>query len=606
MDAKLAVKLLLEDKEALGRLKSALGSIESHSKKSTTSLIKQWTQFTASITAAYLAVRGFIRLVDTAIENAKRQEDAVNRLNVALQNQGSYTVEVSTQYQEMAKDMQRSTRFSDEAIMETQQQLVAIGNVAPHEMERVTNAVLDFATATGRDANQAVLTVAKAMAGYTGELSRYGIILDQTLSTEEKREAALKFMEKRFGGSAQADVNNYAGATKQLSNAWGDLLEELGLMVTTSPEMIHLVQFSTKTFYAWGEAIAKNRHVFNDFLGSLEQAPLWIEAFSISLITGIEQIKERSVATGWQGIKNFVLFGPAGLGAAGPTLGEEVATPVITELEAQLEEIMNKINEKREEIKARNESAGSLLELATGGGKGAASKEEPAFVKAFQEGFGKVDTSAQGFLTNFGKGVGTATKQVSTMFSTTMTSIIMGEKKADEAFKELGKSLISLFIEMGIRIVAQQAIAMAANAIIGSVTKATMIGIAESAAPAAALVSLATMGANAVPASTGMIAAAATAEGIAALSAAGNIPGAEEGGTIARSGLTLIGERGPEILNLPRGAQVLPLGQSSGVTIHVSVTLNNPIVGSEEIARELGIDIGRVASEFIASEYRRL
>lgn len=54
----------------------------------------------------------------------------------------------------------------------------------------------------------------------------------------------------------------------------------------------------------------------------------------------------------------------------------------------------------------------------------------------------------------------------------------------------------------------------------------------------------------------------------------GKIPGQAEGGVTTRSGLSWVGENGPELMNMPRGAQVIPLdkmgGGSTNVTINVS------------------------------------
>jgi hypothetical protein len=44
------------------------------------------------------------------------------------------------------------------------------------------------------------------------------------------------------------------------------------------------------------------------------------------------------------------------------------------------------------------------------------------------------------------------------------------------------------------------------------------------------------------------------------------IPGMATGGTVSRSGLSWVGERGPELLSLPRGAQVIPHAQSMAMT----------------------------------------
>lgn len=48
-----------------------------------------------------------------------------------------------------------------------------------------------------------------------------------------------------------------------------------------------------------------------------------------------------------------------------------------------------------------------------------------------------------------------------------------------------------------------------------------------------------------------------------------NIPGLAEGGTVLQSGMTLVGEAGPELLHLPRGAQVAPLGAGGYGTANI-------------------------------------
>jgi len=53
-----------------------------------------------------------------------------------------------------------------------------------------------------------------------------------------------------------------------------------------------------------------------------------------------------------------------------------------------------------------------------------------------------------------------------------------------------------------------------------------------------------------------------------------NIPGLANGGTVTRGGRVLVGENAPEILDLPRGATVTPLGAGRGVNI----SLNNSII----------------------------
>ncbi|MDJ0338267.1 hypothetical protein [Cryobacterium sp. PH31-O1] len=61
-----------------------------------------------------------------------------------------------------------------------------------------------------------------------------------------------------------------------------------------------------------------------------------------------------------------------------------------------------------------------------------------------------------------------------------------------------------------------------------------------------------------------------------------DIPGLATGGTVTRSGSTLVGERGPEILRLPRASQVIPLDHpaantDSGKGRTVNLSIVNPV-----------------------------
>jgi hypothetical protein len=64
-------------------------------------------------------------------------------------------------------------------------------------------------------------------------------------------------------------------------------------------------------------------------------------------------------------------------------------------------------------------------------------------------------------------------------------------------------------------------------------------------------------------------------------------PGLADGGTVTRTGTTLVGERGPELLNLPRGSEVRPLDRvGNTVTINVSGS-GDPQAVARAVAREL-------------------
>lgn len=79
-----------------------------------------------------------------------------------------------------------------------------------------------------------------------------------------------------------------------------------------------------------------------------------------------------------------------------------------------------------------------------------------------------------------------------------------------------------------------------------------------------------------------------------------NMPYLAKGGTAMTGGLAMVGERGPEILDLPRGASVIPLprggggGDGSDQPLNITVIHNGPVydqAGMSLLARQLAVPI---------------
>lgn len=63
----------------------------------------------------------------------------------------------------------------------------------------------------------------------------------------------------------------------------------------------------------------------------------------------------------------------------------------------------------------------------------------------------------------------------------------------------------------------------------------------------------------------------------------GKIPLLANGGTITGSGTVMVGEQGPELLNLNRGASVIPLDKTSGQTVNYYAAPNNSIDSEQSL-----------------------
>lgn len=216
---------------------------------------------------------------DSVTASAQEQQDAVNNLTASLRIAGFEAEGLTLASQQLASELQKQTRYGDEAILKMQSLLVTYG-VMPSKLEEATRATLDFAAATGRDLETAALTVGKAAAGFTGELSRYGIIVDtQGIPKTEVFAKVLAKLQEQFGGRAVADAKTYAGQLAQLGNVWDDLKEQVGGFVVDSGGAVSVMDTL--------------KGIIQEASGYLEQyGPIIREAVNEGLARAVDWIKQ--------------------------------------------------------------------------------------------------------------------------------------------------------------------------------------------------------------------------------------------------------------------------------------------------------------------------
>lgn len=201
---------------------------------------------TGAARAAVSAARSFVRLFGESIQAAGIQEEAVKALNASLEQTGQFSETASRDIQNFASSLQAASRFGDEAVLSNAALIQSIGQLDTETLKRATQAAADFAAATGRSLDEASQLVAKAAAGQASALSRYGIVVQKGKDDTETFSNALTVLESKFGGRAAKDVDTFSGRVQQLSNTWGDLLEEFGKAVTESPVVVSAIGFITK------------------------------------------------------------------------------------------------------------------------------------------------------------------------------------------------------------------------------------------------------------------------------------------------------------------------------------------------------------------------
>ena len=227
----------------------------------------------------------FDAILTDGIKAAREQEDAINELNTALVLSGIYSAEASKGIQDYASELQKSTKFADEAIVSASALIQNLGHLSEDGLKKATSAALDLSSALGKDLNSAALIVGKVAAGELGGLSRLGINLKETGDRALDSARGLEALSQKFGGAAQAQVNTYSGAVARLTNAYGENLEQVGNAVVKNQSLINVINVATEMFFKLSSGLEKNQGSFQKLVS--DGIVLFVEGVRVA-VAGVQ------------------------------------------------------------------------------------------------------------------------------------------------------------------------------------------------------------------------------------------------------------------------------------------------------------------------------
>ncbi len=603
-DTTLSIKLLLDDKDALGRLNGALKQIGNDSKSSTDSMNLGWAGFASQLFIVEKAIGPVIELMKSAVVEAQKDEEAFHRLSMALQNQGFTTDALSKKYEDLADTLSRSTRFSRSALEETITTLINLGNVGPSQMDKITRATLNLATVTGRDLPQAALIMAKAAEGNLTALKKWGIELDENKTKSEQYDQLLEILSTRFGSAATEDVKNFSGAQAQLGNAIHEVLAELGNFVIKSPGVQAAMAGMTKGALDLAESLKKiNAESESDrskkFMEANKQNP--------DIARFLQQQNASALASGGEAQNN--LARPSSEEAFLRNLANARAE-VSAQIEAdqvlhnqRMDEIDRLFNDsKLNQLISGSETAKLIKEKETQDYLEKEQKKIDAFLKAAD-----LDKATQAKLLQYKKAISEAELE---NHQKTQEAVLKAELQKFKLQFQLASAVANLSQELSIATgsSALKGISVVLNASVAAAK--AIIAIKAAVNPLARITAAVELAAVIVSAANAFsqinAAEKALNESKNKELDLPNIPGLAGGGTVTRTGAVLVGERGPELLNLPRGAVVSPNQGSGGNVYHIQIVINNPVFTPDNLADQVVRNIGPRLSQFIDVERERL
>ncbi len=188
--------------------------------------------------------------------------------------------------QNQAVAISQVNAVSDELVMQLQTMLLRYG-AAPAAVGDTTQAILDYAAATGTDARSATEALTRGVEAGTGHIKGLGVSFEATGNKSEDLRRAVAALTEKFGGAGKEDASSLIGQTRAASDAFGELQESFGGFVAELGRDTGVLESVTKLLRDLNEGFALAR----DFGSKGGFSALVASAKSIITGEGIESSK---------------------------------------------------------------------------------------------------------------------------------------------------------------------------------------------------------------------------------------------------------------------------------------------------------------------------
>jgi K+/H+ antiporter YhaU regulatory subunit KhtT len=189
--------------------------------------------------AGAFSVAAITKFASASLKAYDKQQQAEARLLVALKGRA----DVQQRLIQLAQQRQQVTLYGDEETIQAEALLAKMG-LQETAIKKLIPLVQDLATIQGMSLATAADLVGKSVGSSTNALTRYGIVIEGAVGSADRLNSAVKALNQQVGGQSEAAANTGTGAIKQLSNAWGDLMESVGKWLA-NPATIALLKSLT-------------------------------------------------------------------------------------------------------------------------------------------------------------------------------------------------------------------------------------------------------------------------------------------------------------------------------------------------------------------------
>jgi hypothetical protein len=243
---------------------------------------------------AYLSAREVLRGFDAITEAASENERALTQLNVALKLSGDFSEAASAQFQAFAANMQKSTVYTDELILQN----VALAksfNVSNTQAQKMVQAAADLSAATGVSLNEAVSQLGKTLDGTAGRLNETIPALRNLTATQLQAGAAIDYVATRFHGAADAIGGTFSGELIKTKNQFGELQETLGTYITQNTVVLTAISKARDLFIGLNETLKNNDQTISKMVKGAITGLITAGGFLLKMFVGIDFTISKSL-----------------------------------------------------------------------------------------------------------------------------------------------------------------------------------------------------------------------------------------------------------------------------------------------------------------------
>ena len=178
-----------------------------------------------------------------AVREAMNAQEVGAQLDAVLQSTGGAAGMTADEVNDLATSLSEVTRFEDDAIVAGESMLLTFTNIGEDVFPQATETMLDMSQALGQDMQTSAVQLGKALndpiKGVTA-LQRVGVTFTEAQKDQIKamveagdvmgaQKVILAELSKEFGGSARAAGQTFGGQMDILKNKIGNVKEEVGM-----------------------------------------------------------------------------------------------------------------------------------------------------------------------------------------------------------------------------------------------------------------------------------------------------------------------------------------------------------------------------------------